>query len=160
MKYHDDGLPGALRDLHPDHIWDPTRFPRAPRGHWADPAVLRQMFEQQAPTFKVQRLEDWYKVQTTDLYRKVGSRPFRRCGSFPSALAYAYPNHEWKPWLFTTVPYGLWDSEIEGKAYIRSLIPKSELDKWYDVTKSDKTIWTEHLRYMLAIYSPFVLYFH
>lgn len=55
------------------------------------------------------------------------------------ALAVTYPDHNWQPWLFASVPAGYWDDPTTHRLYFDWLrdqlrIPLSELHMLYDVT--------------------------
>jgi hypothetical protein len=108
----------ALRDLYPNHTWKVWRFrhSRVPSQFWKNRNNQKELFEHLATTMKHTQWEDWYSVKYDDLVfhgaSGVVSRQYQ--GSLHKALTSIFPEHEWLPWLFSTLPRNYW-SNIENQ---------------------------------------------
>jgi hypothetical protein len=67
-------------------------------------------------------MKDWYKVRFTDVASKHGSGLLTMYDSSVSkALATVYPEHDWKPWMFTEAPKHFWDQKSNIDVFVNSL---------------------------------------
>ncbi len=140
--YYDRSLPSALQHLFPEHHWYEWKFKALPHHYWKKAIHQRQYFERIAKRLHVNRMEDWYRVRATDVIG-LGKHPLEMYdGSLYKALATVYPEEEWLPWKFDTVPLGFWKHKDNHRKYFdwvsKQLNIKSAQD-WYKVTRKD--IW-------------------
>jgi hypothetical protein len=56
--------------------------------------------------------DQWYTVRLADIYKHGGGSVIRHYygSKLSDALAALYPEHEWLPWRFPSVPTGIWTS--------------------------------------------------
>jgi hypothetical protein len=141
----------------------------------------RVFFDWQAKTLGVTNMEDWYRVHRTELIkekagmclsggkvatlRKPTSRLMmlrERLGNFliktyydnsyQLALASVYPEHDWKPWMFSAVPVGYWDNTANHRLYFEWLggvLGYKTFDEWYAITRED--VLTNHGLGLIAL---------
>lgn len=92
----------------------------------------RQLFDSLGEELDIESLKDWYRVSPTEINID---------GTLFNELSVAYPEHDWKPWLFQQrVPHGYWDSEENRLEYLRWLgdvLGFKTMADWYNITKKD-----------------------
>jgi hypothetical protein len=89
-----------------------------------------------------QQLESWYGISKTQVQNIRGFKtllaPFG--GSLPRTLAAAYPEHEWKPWLFLHTPDDFWAdkaNQVEFLNWVKQEMRFKGIGGFYKVTTQD-----------------------
>jgi hypothetical protein len=106
---------------------------------WSDDTRLR-FFEWFRVANRLETLEDWYKVSPKDIAAAGGSSLLNRAhdGSLAESLLKAYPDHNWHPWLFATVPMGYWEDNYNHRKFFDWLyvhLRLKSMSEWHSVTK-------------------------
>ena len=119
-----------------------------------------------AAEVRVERMEDWYEIPfgRLDLFRRRNAKcseetrhPLQQQsldggwqkkraqlrsflvkyeGSMQRALMESFPNFHWKPWLFKSVPRGLWNNERYCRQFVldaEQRMPIRSREDWYKV---------------------------
>jgi hypothetical protein len=127
-----------LKQLFPQHDWNPLRFSSVPRGYWNDESAQRDALERYGRDhLGIKQLDDWYNVSATDVASKLSFISSRYHSLF-NALKKLYPQHEWDPLKFSRqVPHGYWNDENAQRDALerfgREHLGIKELDDWYNV---------------------------
>jgi hypothetical protein len=109
IRTHHGSLHKALKNLYPNHNWDPLRFTSVPKGFWNDEDTQRDALERYGrDKFGVKELDDWYNVSAEDVYSHLSFISNYYNSSLFSALNKLYPQHNWDPTRFSRVPLGYW----------------------------------------------------
>jgi hypothetical protein len=88
------------------------------------------------------RKESWYHVSTDDFKQNFGATPLMMHWQH-SAIAVvkeAFPEHDWKEWLFDIAPCYFWRNPINRRRYMGWLgeqLGYRTPDDWYRVTNVD-----------------------
>ena len=106
-------LQRVLMTFFPEFDWKPWLFSRVPWNFWNCEAHRREYIEWLARERGIRSLDDWYRVQSTQV-KEMGGSGFIDFydGSFYRAMSTLYPSHSWKAWLFERVGCGFWDKEV------------------------------------------------
>jgi hypothetical protein len=100
INYYKGSLYQALKDLFPEHSWEPWHF-RANRNWWHSKENVQLFIERTGRQLGVKTLEDWYAYSTMDVLGRKGSVPVYR--TLTRVLQVVYPEHDWKMWKFINV---------------------------------------------------------
>ncbi len=141
LEYYENSYTKALQTHFPKFDWKPWLFRQAPSGYWHDLENCRKYvkwFEKQSG-FKSKK--DWYEIRQDDIYALQGSGMLNHFACSVQQLVSAiYPDHDWKPWLFTQVTKNFWPQNENRIAYMQWLEKKLRYKKpndWYRITKLD-----------------------
>ena len=143
--YYSDSLIKALQDLYPEFEWIPWLFKSGvPQGFWKDMENRRKYFEWLAPKLNVSQPSDWYQVNSSKIAQVIESESTSGSGSNSSAgqdeastpssrsrmllseyyndsllkaLEDIYPNEQWLPWKFHSVPGNFWKDRSNRKKF-------------------------------------------
>lgn len=130
-----------LRSLFPQYEWCEWRFSRVPHEFWDSLENQWRFLEWLGREMGVRRLEDWYRVTIKDVARHGGDRLLSRYGyCLLPIMSSLYPEHDWKPWLYTRVPVGFWRNRGNRRSYMRWLgeqLGFRKAEDWYRVTYRD-----------------------
>ena len=126
--------PAYVRRIDP--LWVPGPVPSR---FWEVGANRRDYLLWVGHRFGFRCMEDFYRLDLKACYRrKYGGGLGRYWGQSPlKALQDCFPAHDWKPWLFTRVPLGFWDSPANRRSYLDWLGQRLGyrcLDDWYSIT--------------------------
>ena len=113
-------------------------FLHAPSGFWKEPANQRIYLDWLATQLKITTLQDWYKVTVDDIMENNGTGVMQYCHSnVYHLLKEAYPEHDWKPWLFHKVPKGFWNSKENQRKFLDWIGDQMSIktfSDWYKVS--------------------------
>jgi len=130
-----------LRSLYPDYDWQEWLFTNAPHGFWRVPENQRRFMEWVGRKMGVCRWEDWYRVARKDVLRHGGEALLLRYRhSLYRMISAVFPEHDWKPWLFTRVSPGFWKHPENRRHYLCWLGEQLGFEKpedWYRLTCGD-----------------------
>lgn len=94
------------------------------------------------------KMEDWYKVTSTDFIKNGGKTLLNRFeGSPPKVITSVFPDHKWYMWKFGTVPMRYWEERENQKKYLEWLgvqLSFTSMDDW--------CIFTFHISFFLIYY--------
>lgn len=63
--------------------------------------------------------EDWYSIKWSDFTQNQGTTMIMQCNGSPKQiLMQAYPEHQWKGWLFSEVSNQFWNDEANQRECI------------------------------------------
>eukprot|EP01122_Echinamoeba_exundans_P011235 TRINITY_DN4400_c0_g1_i1.p1 TRINITY_DN4400_c0_g1~~TRINITY_DN4400_c0_g1_i1.p1 ORF type:complete len:204 (-),score=27.30 TRINITY_DN4400_c0_g1_i1:483-1094(-) len=81
-----------------------------PPNYWNDVATQKRLFDAIAVSMSISSPEQWYKIRLADIYKHGGGSVIRHYygSNLARALAAVYPDHEWLPWRFPSVPRTIW----------------------------------------------------
>lgn len=132
--YHRSSLYEALKNLFPEHNWNPSRFKTVPKGHWSEVEAQREHLNKVGKELGVTKLDDWYKFTSVEFRKRALFINKYYNGSLPEALQHLYPEHNWDPLLFQRPPRGHWKSEHNQREHLNKLgkeLGVRDLDDWY-----------------------------
>jgi hypothetical protein len=73
LRKYDFSLVKLVRDVFPDHPWDPTKFVGGPGArHWSNPANQRKFMDQVAADLEIKSREEWSRVTVQQIVRRKG----------------------------------------------------------------------------------------
>jgi len=128
----------ALTSTYPSHVFLPWKFVKAPSKFWQSAHNQRSYLDWLAKQLSLTSMEDWYKVHLDDLLNNYGGGlMMKHRRSVARALATAYPEHQWLPWLFRNVRKEFWNSRPNRKQYFKwleSQLKMNSLEDWYKVS--------------------------
>ncbi len=129
--------PAYLRRIDP--LWMPGPVP--PR-FWEVRANRRDYLLWSAHRLGFRTMEDFYRLDFSACYRQNYGRGLNAYWgkSAIEAVQDCFPQYDWKPWLFTKVPKGFWESRANRRCYmdwLGELCGCRCMDDWYQVTIYD-----------------------
>jgi hypothetical protein len=140
IKSHYRGsLLECLRNLYPEHNWDPLKFARVPHSYWNDEVHQRERLDAVGRELGVKELNDWYKFTIYDVRNKLPFITSHYQSSLRMALERLHPEHNWDPEAFSRVPGGYWNSIENQRDRLNAIgveFGVKELDDWYKISSS------------------------
>ena len=113
------------------------------KGHWNDSKNQQQYFDFLSKELGIQKLEDWYRIDPSQLIEKGGSSMLKEYfgGSLPKALKLIYPEFEWEENRFEYVNLkrfssGYWDFFENHKLFMDNVALQlgiKSMEDWYSV---------------------------
>jgi hypothetical protein len=81
-----------------------------PAGYWQTLTNRRRYLRWLGDKLGYRKLEDWYKITTSDLKRNHGSGVLLHYwnSSAIAAVKECFPDYDWKEWLFKCCPRSFW----------------------------------------------------
>ena len=64
LKFYNDSPIKLITTLFPNHNWLPWKFSQVPKGFWSQIENQKQFIDWLAKELKIEKFEDWYKIQT------------------------------------------------------------------------------------------------
>lgn len=150
LRFYGYSIGKALMTLYPEHKWRLWRFGWVPNGFWGETKNQREFFDFAAIQLNIKTLSEWYKIPKSEIERLGGSGLLDHFGGYLFfALTSAYPEHQWKAWMFDRVPNGFWKNKENQLSYFDHLAKElniNNLEEWKKVKLSDvKNFGTEIL---------------
>mmetsp|Transcript_3386 Transcript_3386/g.4649 ORF Transcript_3386/g.4649 Transcript_3386/m.4649 type:complete len:383 (+) Transcript_3386:107-1255(+) len=132
----------TISSVYPEHKWLPWKLGYVPMNYWSSKENRRLYFDWLGAHLGVKHLDDWYPLAKQVYLQQNGGSGLLRIfnNSTYRALKEAYPEHNWVPWKFSTLPQQ-WTSDVNDSALITFISEKlhvSTLQDWYRV--SDKQL--------------------
>lgn len=125
----------AAMYLYPDHDWHQWKFKKLGWGFWEDESNVRDYLHWLGKELNFSKPEDWYKLTQSKLRKNYGGTLLRNSnGSIIAVCEQAFPEYDWKPWLFDKAPNGFWLELQNQRAYLDWLAIKLEIshpEGWY-----------------------------
>jgi hypothetical protein len=130
-----------ITSIYKEYDWKPWLFKKVPRSYWNNLQNQKKYLEWFVKQQNIQKMEDWYKLQITDL-KKNGAKGLlaKYNNSLYKLLSTIYPEYDWKPWLFQRVPRSYWANLDNQKKYLEWIKIKfniQKFDDWYKLTAKD-----------------------
>jgi hypothetical protein len=125
----------ALQKAYSDHVWQPWQFEIAPQGFWTTAAGARQFFEW---IRNDEPMEVLYELSMREIVKRGGQGLMQQTGSSVlQALKMAYPEHNFQPHRFKSVPKHHWESLENQRALFDDIFKQlqfKEMSDWYSIT--------------------------
>jgi hypothetical protein len=122
----------------PDKAW---LTGRVPQGYWLEKKNIVSYIDWLGSEMKFSCMEDWYAVDQDTFRKNKGNGILDRFNnSFHKILSCAFPEYEFLPWKFSSVPQGFWTNDDNIKWYLEWLFKElgyNTLDDWCKVTSHD-----------------------
>ncbi len=138
LHYYNNSPSQAIMSVYSNVEWQMWRFERVPVFYWHSLVHQRQLFDWLSIQMKINRIEDWYSINTEEAlrYESVSSLVHHYYGnSLILALQSVYPEYQWQPWKFNKVPSGWWEDESNAIQYIEWLTDQiDDIDQLRDLT--------------------------
>ena len=142
-----------LQEVFPNHPWLPWKFSQLSRSHWDELEHQKEFLDWLGTELGFKEKEDWYSI-TESAIRKYGGRALlsKHKDSPSNILQSVYPgrvssfyqfkivDHPWKPWKFSRLPSGYWESQIQGDNLLEFMewlgkqLKVNRLEDWYGIT--------------------------
>lgn len=125
----------------PEHEWKEWLFESCPQRFWDSHDNRIRYLAWLGGQLGFRDYDDWYRVTAKDFRQHRGSTLLRRFGGSPATIIKAhFPNHDWKEWLFRSIPTGFWHQRVNRKRYVKWLGKQLGFQKpsdWYRLRPSD-----------------------
>ncbi len=118
QEYYDNSLAKAIQELFPGNGFHPWEYFQVPTGYWDEPASCRDYLDWLGERLGFKQTEDWYQVRREDFRQNNGAGFIKRFKKPYFGLQIAYPDVQWLPWCFETVPFGFWEQESNRQWYL------------------------------------------
>lgn len=143
MKFYNDSLVVALRDIYPNFTWFPNGFPKPIEV----PGTPREYLEWAGTQLGVKQMSDWYKVKPEvynsgkilrnfqEFVKLTNAKQFvSRKNSFANFIMNTFSEVEWLPWGFSSK--SLLNQQVLEKflAWTSEKLGIETLDDWYLVS--------------------------
>jgi hypothetical protein len=129
-NYYNCSLYSTLKELYPQHNWDPLKFSKVPNNYWADTNTQRDALEKLGVQLGVKQLDDWYNISGKNVISELNFIKHYYQGSLYITLKELYPQHVWDPLKFSQIPRGFWQKSSTIEEF------RSIFEKWkqqYDI---------------------------
>lgn len=122
------------------------------RNYWTEPANQHRFMEQLTKKLGLKTLDDWHNVEVRTVEKHGGAALLRannhslyrgtKLISITNRLVLqlVYPNHDWKPWMFTRSPTHFWNDIKNQRRFcdhITAELKMNDLNDWYKVSIAD-----------------------
>jgi len=138
---HGNSLVRCLMAIYPDHPWQPWRFEVVPRNLWDDLDTQKRYFAYLTKELNIKDMEDWYDVKEETIRAKGGNSFMTNYkNSLAKALMTVYPEHNWQPWRFGSVPVSMWDDPQKAREFVEWVGTKlgvKKVEDWYEIRNED-----------------------
>lgn len=140
-------LEKALRSVYPEHSWQFWRF----TGDILTGEVHkhRKFFENLGKEVNVKNMDDWYKVQISDIVERGGKLIVRKYQySMLKTMCCLFPEHRWLLWRFNeSLPNGTWnDISLQRQFFdwIGETLNIKQREDWFSVTADEVVAMGDH----------------
>lgn len=135
-NYYNNSLIIALKSIYPQFEWNTQLCANAPHGMWNTVHNHREMMDHVAERLGIETQEDWYGVSGRQVAAvgAGGLLSLHFSSSLPKALQTLYPEYDWKPFLFSSVPYRKNKRKLFD--WIAEQLQIETQHDWYTVTAS------------------------
>jgi hypothetical protein len=136
MKVYYKSLLVALQHLYPEFIWDASQFVNHPRKYWDNEMNQKQQLEKVAQELNIKELDDWYKVNRSEVRKKLCFIQYKY-GSVYDALKAIYPQHHWNVFKFEHSLARMWTTSdlLQCKEMIQQQMKKFNVSQYSDWLK-------------------------
>jgi hypothetical protein len=107
--YYGGSLINALAKIYPEFQWQAWKFQNVSRGYWNSLESKRQYFDWIAEKMGLKNCEDWYSVDIKELGYPGNKGPMEFQHHPSNILMQVYPEVEWQPWRFDSIPKNYWN---------------------------------------------------
>jgi hypothetical protein len=128
----------ALKTIYPEYEWNAMHLNSLPRHYWESLDNQRHTMNFIGNQLGIQKQEDWYSVNAHQVKPYGILRHYN--GSLVHALTSIYPQFDWKPWRFNSVPQKYWKNRQNQRNFfdwIAEQIGINTQHDWYNVRKGD-----------------------
>jgi len=94
--YYGSSLTKALSKIYPEHLWEPWRFSKVPRGYWDNSDNIQEFLKIFEKRLGIKTVEDWYCVTVSQLSESGAGHLTSKFGGVYDLLKKFYPNHHWE----------------------------------------------------------------
>eukprot|EP01127_Copromyxa_protea_P018899 TRINITY_DN6034_c0_g1_i2.p1 TRINITY_DN6034_c0_g1~~TRINITY_DN6034_c0_g1_i2.p1 ORF type:complete len:495 (+),score=68.20 TRINITY_DN6034_c0_g1_i2:18-1502(+) len=141
LNYYGNSLQKVLEVVYPDHEWISWKFKNCSSGFWKSIDNRREFIMWVGSEIGICDLDDWYKVNQSDLkkYHVSGMLSYH-ASSLVHALVSLFHEHPWDLTKFSRFPRSHWALKENRKNYVDTLAKKlgiSEPSGWYQVSLED-----------------------
>jgi len=140
LNHYQGSLPRALMEIFCNEFsWKRWLFTweRVPKYFWTVEAHRREYIEWLSKVLNIEKLDQWYSIKRNDILRNHGKTFLEYYDrSLQNALSELYPEHSWKPWLFSHAKLGFWKEKSNRKSFFDWLFKELNLQRmenWYSV---------------------------
>jgi len=142
LRKYDDSISSMLFAAYPDVDWNPVKFKRSPRNHWAVKEHQRIFMDELGKKLgmKEGEREGWYKVTNRTLIDNGGRAILRLYNdSISTVLENVFADYPWDRLKFKRAPNKFWTSLENQKVFMADLGRKlgfqdGDIDRWYKVS--------------------------
>jgi len=123
----------------PEHDWKPWMFRAAPQGFWTKKENQRKYMEWLGGVLNFNDLDDWYAISVESFISNKGIGLISLYRGSPSEVVISvFSEHDWKQWMFKSIPQGFWLKKENQRKYMEWLgevLDFKEMDDWYNVSE-------------------------
>jgi hypothetical protein len=76
LKHYDGSFKDALKALYPNHTWEDAAFDTPTKKAWDELTTSVQLMDRLKAQFKIENLEEWYNIGTSDIKKAFGAEVF------------------------------------------------------------------------------------
>jgi hypothetical protein len=128
-----------ISSVYPERQWKDWHF-KVSSDYWQDKQHVRNYCEWLEKELNLKQKKDWYQISSNVFVAHSGESlvdSYR--GSPYLVLKDAFPEVEWLPWQFHSVPWGFWQEKSNVLWYMSWLsdqIGICKMDDWYHIPQS------------------------
>jgi hypothetical protein len=109
---------------------------------WSNINHQRNYWDWLAEVKNIQDILDWYNIKKSDVVDRNGSSFLHKYykGSVFEALVVSYPQTEWQPWRFHSVPKNCWNNEdnrLKFFDWVADQMDFKDMESWYAINYDD-----------------------
>lgn len=143
LLHYNSTISAAVMANFPHYDWKEWLFRKIPKGLWNSRENRRRYLDWLGNKLGLTDLDGWYSVTREQIEANHGSNLLKMFSGSPYLLVKdAYPEHDWKEWMFARVPLGFWRKKENRRRYLQWLgrrLGYRRARDWYRVRKEDFT---------------------
>lgn len=137
-----DSVQAALLDYIPDYPWKAWLFANTPNRYWQERDNRHSYMAWLGEKLGFQSPEEWYGITKESFHEHAGGGLLRCCYNDSPQLAVRefFPDLEWTPWLFVSVPQQFWKDVNNRLCYLKWLgqeLNFQSTNDWYKLSSTD-----------------------
>ena len=117
----------AIVNIYPEYQWNISDYKYLPKNGWKSKEIQKKFLEEYAKQFKIQSMNDWYKVSVRHVKEQGGSGLLNQYPTFFDLLCTLYPSHPWDPHKFQSLPRNFWGKQENVIKFLNKVIEKHNI---------------------------------
>eukprot|EP01118_Nematostelium_gracile_P002202 TRINITY_DN12432_c0_g1_i1.p1 TRINITY_DN12432_c0_g1~~TRINITY_DN12432_c0_g1_i1.p1 ORF type:complete len:374 (-),score=47.94 TRINITY_DN12432_c0_g1_i1:428-1549(-) len=140
LERFDNSSSLMITTMFPKHEWDLENFVYKPTGKWDDVQFQRSFLDYLGKQLEIKEMDQWYKVNKTQICEKGGRGLLRRCNWSPSKMITSVlTEHEWNLHKFSSRPRRMLHDIKSQRDFLDQKAKELKIMKmedWYNITRA------------------------